>query len=55
MGWFPRLELIATETDLPVDILKIAFGLTAVIFISTYFIIQVLCIEFLPTAPFAIH
>ena len=35
MGWFLQLEQVATQTDLPLDIIKIALGLTAVIIIST--------------------
>lgn len=42
MGWFPYVEDLADGADLPVDIVKIALGLTAVVLISTFSIIQVL-------------
>jgi hypothetical protein len=35
MGWFPQLEDVAVQADIPADILKIAIGFAAVLALST--------------------
>ena len=50
MGWFPQLEVMAQQTSLPVDIIKIVSGLTAVILISNPSISKVPSTEHFPAA-----